>query len=172
MPTKLPLPPNTWFLGPTRVHTPNSLLITILAQLTVVSDRHTHTSKTHKPWNIGNNRPHLCTQSTLCGLIIISKSLVSNTGNEDKSVIYWQKHSSNLENAKQFTLRVYTQLCYIHTHLFNGPFPRLPRWAGTRKVKPIGILLKQETVSGSVISWAVCKSAPHSRQKTMLAPPT
>jgi len=36
------------------------------------------------------------------------------------------------------------------------------RWAGTRKVKPIWILLKQETVSG--ISWATCKSAPCSRQ--------
>jgi len=31
-------------------------------------------------------------------------------------------------------------------------------------------LLKQETVSGSGISWAVCKSAPCSRQKTTPAP--
>jgi len=31
-------------------------------------------------------------------------------------------------------------------------------------------LLKQETVSGSGISWAVCKSAPHSRQITMPTP--
>ena len=36
-----------------------------------------------------------------------------------------------------------------HTHPFNGPFSGLPGWAGTRKVKPIWILLKQETVSGS-----------------------
>ena len=49
-------------------------------------------------------------------------------------------------------------------------FPGLPRWAGTRKVKPIWILLKQETVSGSGISWAICKSAPRSRQITMPAP--
>ena len=55
-------------------------------------------------------------------------------------------------------------------HPFNGPFPRLPRWAGTRKVKPIWILLKQETVSGSGFSWTICKSAPHSRQITMPAP--
>ena len=48
--------------------------------------------------------------------------------------------------------------------------PGLPRWAGTRKVKPIWILLKQETVSGSGISWAICKSAPRSRQITMPAP--
>ena len=49
-------------------------------------------------------------------------------------------------------------------HPFNGPLPGLPGWAGTRKVKPIWILLKQETVSGSGISWAICKSAPCSRQ--------
>ena len=46
----------------------------------------------------------------------------------------------------------------------------LPGWAGTRKVKPIWILLKEETVSGSGISWAICKSAPRSRQITMPAP--
>ena len=57
-----------------------------------------------------------------------------------------------------------------HTHPFNGPFPGLPRWAGTRKVKPIWILLKQETVSGSGISWAICKSAPRSRQITTRTP--
>ena len=44
--------------------------------------------------------------------------------------------------------------------------PGLRGWTGTRKVKPILILLKQETVSSSGISWAVCKSAPRSRQKT------
>jgi len=56
-----------------------------------------------------------------------------------------------------------------NTHLFNGPFPGLPRRAGTRKEKPIWILLKQETLSGSGISWATCKSAPHFRQITMPA---
>ena len=44
--------------------------------------------------------------------------------------------------------------------------PGLPGWAGTRKVKPIWILLKQETVSGSDISWAICKSASRSVQRT------
>jgi len=42
----------------------------------------------------------------------------------------------------------------------------------TRKVKPIWILLKQETVSGSGISWAIFKSAPRSREITMPAPTT
>jgi len=56
---------------------------------------------------------------------------------------------------------------HTHTHL-TALFPRLPRWAGTRKVKPIWILLKQETVSG--ISWVICKSAPRSRQITTPTP--
>ena len=54
---------------------------------------------------------------------------------------------------------------HIHTRL-TALCPGLPRWAGTRKVKPTWILLKQETVSGSSISWAICKFAPHSRQIT------
>ena len=52
-----------------------------------------------------------------------------------------------------------------YTHL-TALFPELSGQAGTRKVKQIWILLKQETVSGSGISWTVCKSAPRSRQIT------
>ena len=48
--------------------------------------------------------------------------------------------------------------------------PGLSRWAGTWKVKPIWILLEKETVSGSGISWAICKSAPRSRQITVPVP--
>ena len=56
---------------------------------------------------------------------------------------------------------------HTHTHTrLTALCPGLPGWAGTRKVKPIWILLKQETVSGSCISWAICKSASHSRQIT------
>ena len=54
---------------------------------------------------------------------------------------------------------------YTHTRL-TALCPGLPGWAGTR----IWNLLKQETVSGSGISWAVCKSAPRSRQITTPAP--
>jgi len=49
-------------------------------------------------------------------------------------------------------------------------FPGLPGSAGTRRVKPIWILLKQETVSGSGTSWAICKSASRSKQITMPVP--
>ena len=51
-------------------------------------------------------------------------------------------------------------------HPVNSLFPELPGRAGTRKIKPNWILLKQETVSGSGIS----KSAPCSRQIIMPAP--
>ena len=56
-----------------------------------------------------------------------------------------------------------------HTHTrLTTLFPGVPRSAGTRK--PIWILLQQETVSGSGISWAICKSAPCSRQITTPVP--
>ena len=59
---------------------------------------------------------------------------------------------------------------HTHTHTrITALCPGPPGWAGTRKVKPIWILLKQETVSGSGISWDICKSVPRSRQITMPA---
>ena len=75
-------------------------------------------------------------------------------------------------------IAIFSSHCYdafstkgnTHTHTFSrltAPFPWLPRWASTRKVKPIWILLKQETVSGSGISWAICESVSRSRQITM-----
>ena len=60
---------------------------------------------------------------------------------------------------------------YIHTYArLTALFMGLPGWAGTKKVTPIWILLEQETVSGSGISWAICKSAHSSRQITTPAP--
>jgi len=59
-----------------------------------------------------------------------------------------------------------------HTHPFNGPLSRTNQVSRYQKgsEKPIWILLKQETVSGSGIRWAICKSAPRSSQITMLVP--
>ena len=53
---------------------------------------------------------------------------------------------------------------HTHTHTFNGPLSGTTRVSRYQKGKTIWILLKQETVSGSGISWAICKSAPRSRQ--------
>jgi len=59
---------------------------------------------------------------------------------------------------------------HTHTHPFNGPFSGTTHLSRYQKGKPIWILLKQETVSGNGISWAICKSAPCSRQITTPAP--
>jgi len=47
-------PPNTWFIGPTQVHTPNGISIRFTAGHSYVQQTDTHRSR-----NIGNNRPHL-----------------------------------------------------------------------------------------------------------------
>ena len=58
-----------------------------------------------------------------------------------------------------------------HTHTrLTALCPGLSAWAGTGKVKPIRILQKQETVSGSGISWAICNFAFRSRQITTPVP--
>ena len=52
---------------------------------------------------------------------------------------------------------------HTHTHTrLTALCPGLPGSAGTREIKPSWISLNQETVSGSGISWAICKSAPRS----------
>ena len=56
-----------------------------------------------------------------------------------------------LESRKSANKRIHLSIYDIYTRL-TAPFPGLPGWAGTRKVKPIWILPKQESVSGSGIS--------------------
>ena len=61
-----------------------------------------------------------------------------------------------------YVVRLLLAAAATNTHTYNGT-----TWVSRyQKVKPIWILLKQETVSGSGISWATCKSAPRSRQIT------
>jgi len=57
-----------------------------------------------------------------------------------------------------------------HAHTFNGPLSGTIQVSWYQKGKTNLILLKQETVRGSGISWAIYKSAPRSRQITMPAP--
>jgi len=73
-------------------------------------------------------------------------------------------HKNNVQRIPTFS-----SITSTHTHLMTL-CPGLPGRASTRKVKPIWILQKQETVSGSGISWARCKSTPCSRQITTPAP--
>jgi len=55
-------------------------------------------------------------------------------------------------------------------HPFNGPMSGTTRVSRYQKGKTNLDLLEQETVSGSGISWAICKYAPHPRQITTPAP--
>ena len=64
-----------------------------------------------------------------------------------------------------FTLFTYLQhelvTAWTHTHIhLTALCPGLLVWAGTSKIKPIWILLKQETVSGSGITYASLHIAP------------
>jgi len=91
--------------------------------------------------------------------------------------IYWlgvetkpNSTKARIHQSKQMHYNTHTRThTQTHTRL-TALCPGLPRWAGTRKLKPIWIFLKQQTVSGSGISWAICKSAPYSREITMPAP--
>jgi len=69
-----------------------------------------------------------------------------------------------LKADHDFKACTYYQPLHTHTHTrLTALFLGLPGYSSTRKVKPIWILLKQETVSGSSISWAICKSASRDR---------
>jgi len=68
------------------------------------------------------------------------------------------------------TLQVLCSNTHTHTHPFNGPFSGTTWVSRYQKGKTNLDLLKQEMVSGSGVSWAICKSAPSSRQITMPAP--
>ena len=73
----------------------------------------------------------------------------------------------NIVLAEMHTYMIWMMYRHTHTHTHTRLMalcPGLPGWASTRKEKPDWILLKQETVSGSGISWAICNSAPRSRQ--------
>jgi len=74
-------------------------------------------------------------------------------------------------NFTCFNISQFTDPKNTHTHTHNGPFYGTTQVSRYQKGKPIWILLKQETVSSSGISWAICKCAPRSRQITMPAPP-
>jgi len=68
---------------------------------------------------------------------------------------------------KQFkNLIIYT----AHTHPFNSPLSGTTLVSRYKKGTTIWILLKQETVSGSCISWAICKSVLCSSQMPFLSP--
>ena len=98
------------------------------------------------------------------------KKSVLNINNFNKNYMSHMILVRNCYVKSMCPLKHLFQCTHTHTHTHTHTrlmalFPGLPGWAGTRKVKPIWILLKQETVSGSGIRWA-----SRSRQITMPAP--
>jgi len=85
----------------------------------------------------------------------LTKHILTRNGQSHKTFSFGLQPTSRITHPIHYAMinsNIYT---HTHTHPFNGPFPGLPRWASTRKVKPIWILLKQETVSGSDIRRAI-----------------
>jgi len=82
----------------------------------------------------------------------------------------------NVRSKADMALNVYSKDVRVkvvlkeHTHPFNGPLSGTTRVSRYQKVKTNLDLLMHETVSGSGISWDMCKSAACSRQITTLAP--
>jgi len=104
--------------------------------------------------------------SRLHGWMYVHRKLV-----EVRTRGFWEMWSDRQKGRHTIRTKIqYTHYYYNYYSPLTALFPGLPGWAGTRKVKPIWILLKQETVSGSDISCAICKSAPCSRQISTPAP--
>jgi len=84
--------------------------------------------------------------------------------------------TSSQQQQQQLRYSQYSTHTHTHTHThtqpFNGPLSRTIQVCRYQSsTNPTWILLKQETVSGGGISWAIiCKSASRSRQITTPAP--
>jgi len=79
---------------------------------------------------------------------------------QDKTMLNCPKNHAN-----RFTSFKNTDIC-----LFYGPMDFDQNYLGELVPEPIWILLKQETVSSSGVSWAIRKSAPRPREICQLPP--
>ena len=117
--------------------------------------------------------PHPWETASTAPFYIFSKLVFCQRSRPKAVVHYWLFTCIFIRNcSRDATLRCYFQYQHICTHtrltaLFSGT-TQVSRY---RKVIPIWILLKQETLSGSGISWAIRKSATRSTQITTPAPP-
>jgi len=109
----------------------------------------------------------LCQTASLCVTWLMKTDLTDVFCKKAQLVqtnlYYWFGHFKDVHISiigSPVHISLLTAMCqtHIHTHTHTHLMalcPDLPRLAGTTKVKPIWILLKQETVSGSGISWAI-----------------
>ena len=110
--------------------------------------------RARRRWNLISNKLywHYCELVKLSELINYRrKKQMSLCVNFSLMTVTYPSLQHQLEHGAE---RIHSR-CYTTTHILAAIFPGPPRWAATRKVKPIWILLKQETVSGNVISWAI-----------------
>ena len=86
----------------------------------------------------------------------------------DPQVALAERNDRNLDLPQD---RVVSRLYNTQTHPFNGPSSGTTQVSRYQKGETnLAFTVKQETVSGSGISWAICKSALRSRQITTPAP--
>jgi len=78
-----------------------------------------------------------------------------------KCVSFWETLDSLSIPHFPTDIKSWQRHCYYYYTRLTALSPGLPRSAGTRKVKPIWILLKQETVSGSGISCTWLQTVGH-----------
>jgi len=81
-------------------------------------------------------------------------------------LLLWVQQAGDINRLLQQQLANVGSVTTTILQPFNGLFSRTTWVSWYQKGKPIWILLEQETVSGSGISWVICKSAPRSRQIT------
>jgi len=120
--------------------------------------------------------PHLLNNSAFAEDLTVLGCVLKGTSVNSGTIQYvtYKQPTNQRMKAKITNQPMHKILCNIYnnnnnTHLM-ALCPGLPRWASTRKVKSIWILLPQETVGSSGISWTICKSAPRPRQILMPVP--
>ena len=116
-----------------------------------------------------------CLRSAHCDCVIVLRllSLLHLPSNTDISCLTRLSHHvvfcffTTMRRRGKSSFLVFSLNAYVYRGVtcLMALCPGLPGWASARKIKPICILVKQETVSSSGI-----KSAPHSRETTMPAP--
>ena len=103
-------------------------------------------------------------------LIIIMTTTDKKTQNNQQELhrnVNYKEHI-NSYNASKSVPSWKSLHTHTHIHPFNGHFSRTTRVSRYQKGKT-NLDFSEETVSGSGISWVICKSAPRYRQITMPA---